>query len=103
MKFDSSDLIVCHDLTSALAILEQPIYRDTIESVYVIGGGNVYKEAMQLPECESIYLTIIYKQVECDAFFPAIPQEVFVLDDSCSDKQEENGVAFEFRTYRRRC
>jgi len=44
-----------------------------IETIFVIGGENVYKQALQHPKCEKIYLNIVH--VECDlsgadAFFP---------------------------------
>jgi dihydrofolate reductase len=46
-----------------------------IETIFVIGGENVYKQALQHPKCEKIYLNMV--QVECDlsgtdAFFPKI-------------------------------
>jgi dihydrofolate reductase len=44
-----------------------------IETIFVIGGENVYKQALQHPKCEKIYLNLVH--VECDlsgadAFFP---------------------------------
>jgi dihydrofolate reductase len=36
--------------------------------VWVIGGGEIYRQ--MLPRCESIYLSIIPRIVEGDAFFP---------------------------------
>jgi dihydrofolate reductase len=46
-----------------------------IETIFVIGGENVYKQALQHPKCEKIYLNMV--QAECDlsgadAFFPEI-------------------------------
>ena len=46
-----------------------------IETIFVIGGENVYKQALQHPKCEKIYLNLV--QAECDlsgadAFFPDI-------------------------------
>jgi dihydrofolate reductase len=44
-----------------------------IETIFVIGGENVYKQSLQHPKCEKIYLNLVH--VECDlsgadAFFP---------------------------------
>ena len=36
----------------------------SIETIFVIGGENVYKQALQHPKCEKIYLNIVH--VECD-------------------------------------
>ena len=46
-----------------------------IETIFVIGGEMVYKQALQHPKCEKIYLNMV--QAECDlsgadAFFPEI-------------------------------
>jgi dihydrofolate reductase len=46
-----------------------------IETIFVIGGETIYKQALQHPKCEKIYLNMV--QVECDltgadAFFPEI-------------------------------
>jgi len=46
-----------------------------IETIFVIGGETVYKQALTHPKCEKIYLNMVH--VECDlsgadAFFPEI-------------------------------
>ena len=41
-----------------------------IGKVFVIGGAEVYKSALSLPETRRILLTRIRSDMECDAFFP---------------------------------
>jgi len=53
-----------------------------IETIFVIGGENVYKQALQHPKCEKIYLNLV--QAECDlsgadAFFPEIDSTKYGL------------------------
>lgn len=72
---------------------------ESIESIFIIGGGKVYAEALTLASLDGIYLTRIDKIYECDTYFPVIP-EVF------SDKEKlggdsEDGVDFEYLLYRR--
>jgi len=44
-----------------------------IENIFIIGGGQIYKEAIQHPNCAQVYLTKIYGlNVECDTFFPSL-------------------------------
>ncbi len=45
-----------------------------INHVFVIGGALVYGEAIQLPQCYRLYVTVIDQVFDCDAFFPEIPQ-----------------------------
>ena len=56
-------------------IIDELELNPKIETIFVIGGENVYKQALQHPKCEKIYLNMV--QVECDlsgadAFFPDI-------------------------------
>ena len=71
-----------------------------IEDVYVCGGSNVYKEALEkhTSQCKAIYLTVFDKVFEADTFFPEIDHEQFTEIDK-SDVFTENGVAMEFHTY----
>ncbi len=55
---------IVHSLEDALRIVS-----DSPE-VFVIGGGEIYKEA--LPLADRIYLTRVHAIVEGDAFFPEI-------------------------------
>lgn len=54
------------DLESALGTLE-----DQVETLYVVGGGQIYSLAIELPACQELILTRINKDFECDAFFPS--------------------------------
>ena len=56
-------------------IIDELELNPNIETIFVIGGENVYKQALQHPKCEKIYLNLVH--VECDlsgadAFFPEI-------------------------------
>jgi len=41
-----------------------------VGKVFVIGGAEVYKSALSLPETRRILLTRIRSDFECDTFFP---------------------------------
>lgn len=38
--------------------------------VFVIGGNQLYNEALNHPQCENVYVTHILKHVVCDVMFP---------------------------------
>lgn len=38
--------------------------------IFVIGGAQLYKAAMEHPRLNRILATVIYKDVDCDVFFP---------------------------------
>ena len=68
------------------------------EEVFVIGGGQIYAEA--LPQAHRLYLTLIHAIMDGDAFFPEyshlfgkrVEQEEF----------EENGYALSYLTLERK-
>lgn len=56
-------------------IIDELELNPNIETIFVIGGETIYKQALQHPKCEKIYLNLVH--VECDlsgadAFFPDI-------------------------------
>jgi len=72
-----------------------------IENILVIGGANLYAQAIIHPDCQTIYLTRIEKTFDCDAFFPPIDEKIFELKNR-SGMKHENDLDFEFLTYERR-
>lgn len=47
--------------------------------VFVIGGAQMYKIAIQHPLCSHILLTRIKSDVLCDTFFPEIDENLYRL------------------------
>lgn len=99
-EIESDSVIVMDDLESAMKLLSTK-YNDTIENVYIIGGTQIYEEAMRLHKyCDTLYATIVDGDFHCDTFFPAIdPQHFELLDDGTSNIVEENGIKFRFAIY----
>ncbi len=71
-----------------------------VGEIFVIGGANVYAQAIVMEECERIYLTEVQGKHECDAFFPMIDLKRFQLEKD-GDWLEENGKKFRFLVYTR--
>ena len=44
-------------------------------NVWIIGGQTIYEQTIENPYLDKIYLTVIDKEYECDAFFPPIPND----------------------------
>ncbi|KAJ2960038.1 hypothetical protein NQZ79_g4584 [Umbelopsis isabellina] len=47
--------------------------------VFVIGGAQIYREAIKHANCSRILLTRIRSRVDCDTFFPEIDESLFRL------------------------
>ena len=60
------NVLTARNLDGALQMLEQ----NDVPHTFVIGGGEVFKEAMRHSDCQRIYLTEIFATWECNSFFP---------------------------------
>ncbi|KAK9847913.1 hypothetical protein WJX84_009309, partial [Apatococcus fuscideae] len=90
--------VTCSSLGTAMELLAQPPLANSIEHVFVIGGGQVYKEAIQSELCAAIHLTQIDEDYDCDTFFPKIDQSRFKLWSAASP-QKDKGVRYSFLCY----
>ena len=96
-KYDiPEEVLVAKSLQKGFNELNAIRHKTPIETVYVIGGGKIYEEAMSTGLCEQIYLTRIHKDgIECDTFFPAVTEERFKMV-SQSPMMTENEIDYEF-------
>ena len=53
----------------AVSSLEQLPEPAASQDIFICGGAQVY--AQTLPQCSDLYLTLVQREVEGDAFFPA--------------------------------
>lgn len=61
---------------------------------FVIGGGEVFREAIGHPELQCVYLTRVHATLECDTFFPSIPTKLKLV--SRSGVQREGSLTYDF-------
>ena len=71
-----------------------------IEHTFVIGGGQLYQEAIQHDRLERLILTTIWETFDCDCFFPEFNNEAFVgtYASNCYSKS----LNYSFKTFQRR-
>ena len=72
-----------------------------VGGVHVIGGANVFSQAIEHPDCEKIYLTEVSGEFEADTFFPKIDESVFKKTGE-SEEHEESGIRYRFAVYERK-
>ena len=70
------------------------------EDVFVIGGAAVYKEF--LPQCDTAYITRIYKDGNADKFLPDFDALPDWEKTSESELKNHEGTEFKFITYKRK-
>lgn len=96
---------VCKDLDTAVSLVSQPPLADLFETIWIVGGSQVYKVALEHPWCDLVYLTDVMAEFDCDVFFPEFDRNVFQLQDSFPDVpdgiHEDNGIKYKCQVFKR--
>lgn len=74
--FNPKDVVVLHSLEELFFFLKDMIQKTsyTLDDIFIIGGGQVYKEL--LPYCSTAYITMVKKNAQaCDTYFPNLDKE----------------------------
>lgn len=91
-NYDKSGCTAVQSLKEALKISASE------SEVFIIGGGEIYKQAM--PLADKIELTRVHAKFEADTYFPNIDKSKWKLvNESFHDKDEKHNYAFTYQTY----
>ncbi|KAI7731293.1 hypothetical protein M8C21_002569 [Ambrosia artemisiifolia] len=94
----SENVVTCGSIPSALELLASSPYSLEIDKVFVIGGGQILREAMNGTGCEAIHMTEIDANIDCDTFIPHVDLSVF--RPWCSSLPlTENDIRYHFVSY----
>lgn len=87
--------LVAHSLEDALEIISSFV----AHKIFVIGGAQLFREAVQHSSFTEIYITRILQTFSCDVFFPTIPNTFKKVAES--PVHEEKGIKFQFERWER--
>lgn len=96
---DQSDdgVMFTDSLAGAIKIAEATDAREC----YVIGGGEIYRQAMDIADV--IYMTRVHTSLEGDTYFPEIDANVWKLTYSMPfDADEKHAYSYTFETWQRK-
>ncbi|PSS19101.1 Thymidylate synthase [Actinidia chinensis var. chinensis] len=94
----AENVVICGSMASALELLAASPYCLSVEKVFVIGGGQILREALNAPGCDAIHITEIETRIECDTFIPSVDTSLFQPWYS-SFPLMENNIRYSFTTY----
>nr|AIA17719.1 Dihydrofolate reductase [uncultured bacterium] len=85
-------------LPSVEAALEfaQTKFKDYPDEVFIGGGGEIYKQTLAI--ADRVYLTVIHKDFDGDAFYPTLPEGEF---QEVEKRDRTDPIPFTFFTYDR--
>lgn len=78
--------------------LERLAATDGLGHVFVIGGGQVFREAVGHRDLEAVYLTRVHTRLPCDAYFSGTPPRLTLVAQSA--RQQEGDLTYDFRVFR---
>ncbi len=94
------DVLRANGLEQALDMFARSPWSKTVESIYVIGGAQIFEQAITRKECRKIYLTHILHSFDCDVFFP--PFVDYFQHEVSSPRYVENEISYLFAEYSRK-
>lgn len=88
-------VIVAHTLDEAVAVPDA-------ETVFVVGGTGVLRDAIERADLRYVYLTRIYQRFDCDVWMPDLDARGFVRDEWEGEREaEEFEVRYRIERLRR--
>jgi len=81
------NVLCAHNFDAALKLVEN---NPDVDQIFVIGGEQIYKQALLHPQCERIYLTRIVSEssiIITDTFFPPIDLDQFQFEESFEPRE----------------
>jgi dihydrofolate reductase len=99
--FAAESIVVASSLDEAIRIsLEEPFEADGEVEVFVVGGGEIYQQA--LGRADRLYLTRVHTVVEGTVTFPAFVEEEWECRDTeWHAADEKNPFDYTFETWER--
>lgn len=99
VAFEHPGVRVCHSLPDALALAERHATIEAAEEVVVMGGGEIYAQAM--PYAQRLYITEVDAEIQGDAYFPDIDPEQWQEMQRVAGTPAESQPHYDFVIYER--
>jgi len=94
--FEADGCLVFNDMADCISTLS-----NREEKIYIIGGGEIYKQSLELDLVEEMYISHVDCELDADTFFPIIDEqhwEIKTLQDY--PKDEKHAYSFAFKYYK---
>jgi dihydrofolate reductase len=71
------------------------------EKIFIIGGGSIYRQFMQIADC--LVITHVHKKAPADIYFPEIDPGIWEITEKEEFKSSgENSIPYTYTIYKRR-
>lgn len=99
LNFNEPNCIIKHNLDDAINFAKE----NNEQELFIIGGGEIYKQAIALNLVDKMYITHVHTRLEADTFFPKIDLEKWhITCEQFVEKDEKNKYDLTFTTYEKK-
>jgi len=92
------DAEVCSSIQEALKVAES--YKK--DKVFVIGGGQIYKQCLELDLVDKLIITWVDTEIEADVFFPKLDSSWKIISQKKNNPDDKNPYPFTFTEYQKK-
>lgn len=94
--YQQEGCVVVHSLEEAIELIKGE------EKAFIIGGAQIYKEAMQKQLIDQLDVTKVHEDFEADVYFPEIKDSEWTLfSNETHTPDEKNKYTYSFLQYRK--
>lgn len=94
--FPEEGCVVLNSLEAAIKFAKQ----NNENEVFIIGGGQIYKEALEKNLVDKLYVTHVHHSFDGDTFFPEIDTTKWKkINEETHSSDEKHAYSFSFCTY----
>lgn len=96
-EYTQKNCLIANSLEEAIALVEKS------EKIFIIGGAQIYKEAMEKQLADQLDITLVHDTFEADVFFPEIDTNIWQeVSKENHNPDEKNKYRYSFITYRKK-
>lgn len=98
VDFYEENCIIKHSIEEALICAEE----NGDNEVFIIGGGEIYKEALEKNLVDKLYITHVHENFEGDTFFPTLDLKQWkITTNEFHEKDEKHKHSYTFAVYQK--
>ena len=96
--FSEEGCVVKHNLKDAIEYAKI----NNEDELFIIGGGQIYKEALEEDLIDKMYITHVQKIFDADTFFPEIDSTIWKkINELTIEADEKNHLKHSFAVYKK--
>uniref|UniRef100_A0A1I7ZH95 dihydrofolate reductase n=1 Tax=Steinernema glaseri TaxID=37863 RepID=A0A1I7ZH95_9BILA len=96
----TENLIVSADFEEVMALLHTDEYRSRVDTIWNIGGREVYACGLRSPLVYKLVITRVQGDFDAEVHFPDVDWKSFAKNDDFDGAEiEENGIKYHYESY----